>query len=264
MSINRALGEPLARGRTAEVYSLSETRVIKLFHRWMDKAAVEREKRNAEVAHALGLPVPAVGEIVRHMARTGIVFERVEGPSAMDLLTLDPDVVQASAYALADLHLSLHRIHAPEGLPRQVEILENRIAGCERLSHALRRTLLTRLREMPPEDRLCHGDFHPGNILQTARGPVIIDWIDASRGCAMADVARSSLLFRGHIETADVACEVRDAMQRYHTAYMARYLQAGAVDPAHYDIWFPIIAAARLREGIREQQDWLLDQVRAE
>lgn len=39
-------------------------------------------------------------------------------------------------------------------------------------------------------------DFHPDNVLLAARGPVIIDWPDATRGQPLADVARTSLLLR--------------------------------------------------------------------
>jgi aminoglycoside phosphotransferase (APT) family kinase protein len=38
-------------------------------------------------------------------------------------------------------------------------------------------------------DRLVHGDFHPENVLLSPRGPVVIDWSNASRGEAADDVA---------------------------------------------------------------------------
>ena len=44
-----------------------------------------------------------------------------------------------------------------------------------------------------------HGDLHPGNILLTASGPVVIDWEGASVGARDADVATTWLL----LETAD-------------------------------------------------------------
>jgi Phosphotransferase enzyme family len=35
---------------------------------------------------------------------------------------------------------------------------------------------------MPDDDRLCHGDFHPLNVLGEASQPFVIDWPDACRG----------------------------------------------------------------------------------
>ena len=51
--------------------------------------------------------------------------------------------------------------------------------------------LLEAIAEMPDGDRLCHGDFHPLNILGDTADPLIIDWPDARRGEPAADVCRS-------------------------------------------------------------------------
>ena len=47
---------------------------------------------------------------------------------------------------------------------------------------------------MPDESRLLHNDFHPDNIMLTPNGPVIIDWIDATCGHPLADVARTLIM----------------------------------------------------------------------
>jgi aminoglycoside phosphotransferase (APT) family kinase protein len=38
-------------------------------------------------------------------------------------------------------------------------------------------------------DVLVHGDFHPGNVVRTAGGPVVFDWSDAAVGHPFVDVA---------------------------------------------------------------------------
>ena len=42
-------------------------------------------------------------------------------------------------------------------------------------------------------DKLCHGDFHPGNVLLTEKGAVVIDWMTASICNPWADMARTDL-----------------------------------------------------------------------
>ena len=50
--------------------------------------------------------------------------------------------------------------------------------------------LHARLHRIPPEgDRLVHLDLHPGNVLLARRGPVVIDWTNASGGDPALDVA---------------------------------------------------------------------------
>ncbi|MBM3277789.1 MAG: phosphotransferase [Candidatus Handelsmanbacteria bacterium] len=115
---------------------------------------------------------------------------------------------------------------------------------------------------LPAGDRLCHGDFHPGNLLLTPAGPVIIDWIDASRGNPAAGLARTSLLFRAHMATSPVPAAWRPILEGFHHTYLAAYLDAAPQRQGEFRRWFPLMAAARLGEGIAEQNDWLLEQAR--
>ena len=264
------LGEPLAAGRTADIYQWSESEVIKLFQPWMPFEAIESERNKAAAARSMDLPVPGVGDIIHLTGRVGLVFERIDGPSMMDQLKflrdLPQDVPQetleSSARQLAELQASLHAGKASVEFPAQADILRDRISQCSLLSEEERTGALRALARMPRDEKLCHGDFHPGNVMLADRGPVVIDWIDASRGNPAADIARTSLLFLGHIETSRTLADVRTAMALYHDIYLDWHLDKAAARRDEYRHWFPIMAAARLAEDITEQQDWLLQQVR--
>jgi len=43
------------------------------------------------------------------------------------------------------------------------------------------------LRELPDGEALCHGDFHPRNVIVDGDELTIIDWVDASSGPPAAD-----------------------------------------------------------------------------
>ena len=48
------------------------------------------------------------------------------------------------------------------------------------------------LQNRPPEPErpaLCHGDFHPFNVMLSPRGPIVIDWNNAHIGNPLEDVA---------------------------------------------------------------------------
>ena len=123
----------------------------------------------------------------------------------------------------------------------------------------LRTAALKALETMPDGDRLCHGDFHPGNILLSQPKPVIIDWIDASIGSPLADVARTSIMLLGSAAT-ESPMFLRKGIQILHTIYLRRYFQLRPGGYDEYRRWLPIVAAGRLNEGIDEQDDWLLAQ----
>lgn len=256
------LGGPLAKGRVAEVYPWTGGRVVKLFRAGTPPAAVAAEGWCQAAAHALGVRVPQPGEVVQAGDRCGLVMERIAGPTMMDVVMAGTVGVEDSAQQLADLHVALHRKTAPRDFPPLAELLRGKIARSVRLSPAERDSVCQALAAMPVGDTLCHGDFHPGNILLGPHGPVLIDWSDANRGTPMADVARTALLFAGHIALNAANPAAQAPMIAYRDAYLERRLAATDGDPADFRRWCPILAAARLAEGIDEQLDWLQEQVR--
>lgn len=127
--------------------------------------------------------------------------------------------------------------------------------------------MLTALDEIPEDTGLCHGDFHPDNILMTTEGPIVIDWVDATRGNPLADVTRTSLLLTvGALPpgTSAPARRLMEAMRRwFRAAYMRRYFQRRPGDRQQLTAWQPVIAAARLGENLTEEQDRLIALVQA-
>ena len=168
------------------------------------------------------------------------------------------------AHLLAELHAGMHACTVPE-LPSQRQRLEDRIRGTDALSADMMSAVLTVLDEMSDGERLCHGDFHPDNILMTAHGPVIIDWMDATRGDPWSDVAQTSLLFRvAALLPGTPARWLIESMRHwFHAAYLKRYFQLRPGDRQQLVAWQPVIAAARLGEDIAEERDRLVALVKA-
>ena len=109
---------------------------------------------------------------------------------------------------------------------------------------------------MPDGDRLCHGDFHPGNILMSSRGPVVIDCADASQGNPHADVARTLLILQtaepDWIEDVEERKTVRRLIQSFPVdVYFKRYREFQSLSQEQLDAWRLPLAAARLSEGLR-------------
>ncbi|HED03328.1 MAG TPA: aminoglycoside phosphotransferase [Candidatus Fraserbacteria bacterium] len=259
-----SLGKPIAFGRTAEIYAWEEGHIVKLFRDWMPAASVEYEARIARVVHTAGLPVPAVGELVEINGRLGLIYARVHGVSMLEIFLTKPWMLFRFARLLAALHASMHASIVPE-LPCQRQQLENEIREAKTLSADTKRAVLKALDKMPADDRLCHGDFHPDNVLLTAQGPVIIDWMDATRGNPLSDVARTSLLLSMGAPPPGRSARWRlEAMRRwFHMAYLKRYFQLRPGDRRQLTAWQPVIAAARLGANITEEQDRLIALVKA-
>jgi uncharacterized protein (TIGR02172 family) len=256
MTIN---GRPVATGFTAEIYAWQDGQVLKLFKQGVSRETVEYEAHLARAVHAAGLPVPAVGEIFEMDGRYGLEYERVGGPSMLEVLLRRPWRYRKLARKLAELQAEMHQLNVP-GLPSQRERLERKIRKAKPLSETLRQAALSALEILREDDKLCHGDFHPGNILLTGRGAVIIDWIDASSGSPLLDVARSTLLFGGGpLPSSPTQAVLVWLIRRlFYRVYLDRYSQLTPLDKMQLANWLPITAAARLSENIPGDEHRLL------
>jgi len=255
------LGQPIARGRTAEIYAWGDGQILKLFNAGWHPGWVDYEARVARAVYETGAPVPAVGDVIELEGRLGLVYGRVEGPSLLRRIQARPWTFPAAGRLLAELHAALHEKRAPT-LPPQRERLERRISAAQPLTPELRARALAALQALPDGDRLCHGDFHPDNILITARGPVIIDWVDATRGNPLADVARTIVLLTGAIPPMPGRRLIEALRGKFLAIYRARYRRLTSAGEQEIAAWLPVVAAARLDEGIAEEQERLLALVR--
>lgn len=252
------LGDPLAHGRTATVYAWNRGMIVKLFHGWFPLESVEHEARMNRAVQSTGLKVPQVGEIVELGGRIGLEFERVDGVLLSEMMRAKPWAAAEYSKLLAKLHLEIHALDAPQQIPSLTDRIRGVIEATSELQDDLRRRNLEALSHLPRGSKLLHGDLHPQNVLMTDNGPVVIDWIDAARGSPPADVARTSILVRGEASLGGIV----QAMKRLgllwlHHVYWRHYFESQSGDEAQCRRWIPVVAAARLAEGIHELAPWL-------
>jgi uncharacterized protein (TIGR02172 family) len=170
--------------------------VLKLFHAWVSHERAEREFLVTRVVHTAGLPVPEPHELVAVIGRAGIVFSRVEGISMLAHFQKTPWRMFVAIRQLADLQARIHATPGPSELPSQRDRLSMGIEKSASLSASEKETAQAALASLPDGTAICHGDFHPENILFTKDGPVIIDWGTGSRGDPLGDVACTARLIR--------------------------------------------------------------------
>lgn len=244
--------ERIGTGRTAEVLAYGEGRVLKLFFpAYSGGAAYEYEA--AKRVDALDVGAPRVYGQVLVEDRPGIVYERIDGESMKALLEDNPMAIRRMAKRLAVIQ---HAVCGKpgEGLPRLKERLARGIQAQAALGQPLQAAALRQLDSLADGDRLCHGDLHPDNVLMQAERAVVIDWVDAACGHPAADICRTSLLLT-HAPIPDHAGPMlrralTDFAQSFNRQYLAEAMRLFGYSSLEMRAWLPVVAAARLAEGI--------------
>jgi uncharacterized protein (TIGR02172 family) len=242
------LGEFVARGLTSEIFALGGDRVVKLFLPWMRREKVEWEFTVTKALHSAGLPVPRVFEIVKVEQRLGIVLERLRGTSMLRHTMRRPWRLIAGARELAELQAQMHAHRAPEELPTQRMQIERWIAAAKDLEETDRQAARAALGKLRDGNTVCHGDFHPENVLITEKGPMIIDWSTGTRGDPIGDVARTVSLLRHAEIPADWSSYMRTMVmvsrQFLLRFYLRRYFEVRPGPVEDLEAWEPIQRAA--------------------
>jgi aminoglycoside phosphotransferase (APT) family kinase protein len=127
---------------------------------------MRHEAKTMEYLRSRGYPVPAVDDLSED--GTELVMERVYGRSMVDAISRSPWTVRKQGRVLADLHLQLHDVPAPEFLSASP------VGGIG--------------------TRVLHLDLHPLNVMIARSGPVVIDWANARVGDPDVDVGLAWLL----------------------------------------------------------------------
>jgi Phosphotransferase enzyme family len=145
-----------------------------------------------------GFPVPRVYDA----DGTDLIMERLDGRDMLAELGRKPWLVRPHGRLLASLHNRLHEVQAPQGLPSAFE----------------------------PGDRVVHLDLHPGNVMLTSRGPVVIDWSNARAGAAGADVAMAYLIMASS-DVDLIPVPLRPVVGRLRAALFRQFLAEAHDDP---------------------------------
>ena len=180
------------RGRTAELIPWSENHVLKLFRQGFPREIVECEFLNARAAGDLGLPTPRAERVVKVDTRFGIVFERCRGVSLYDALVSGTDSPDRLAGIFFELQQLIHS-RPCSNFPIQAGRLREKIRRVIDVADTARARALRFLDEASGAPHLCHGDFHPLNVLLTPLGACALDWLDACQGDPAAELS-----FSGH------------------------------------------------------------------
>jgi aminoglycoside phosphotransferase (APT) family kinase protein len=218
---------------------------------------VAQSHREAAVqgwAASRGFAAPAVLEVLAPDEVFGLpaqVMARAPGTTMLEALTARPWRALALVRQLAGIQLALHALPL-DGWPSSTDpevLVDQRLALPRRAADELSDPQLAEAVERASglADTaaagpvvVCHGDFHPLNVMVDGATASVIDWTDAGLGPREADVARTLLLFHVASIAASSALErqlLRLAGPRLASRYRKVYEASAPLDEGRLRTW---------------------------
>ncbi len=252
MSIGRLLGK----GNTADIYEWGSDKILKLYNEKLPPFLCTQEFEITKQVYALLGVCPEAFELVEQNGRCGAIYQRVSGKTLMQRMMFSVWTLKKKSRLLAQLHRDIHQ-EVPFELPSVKEQLISAISRVPAFTDAEKAYLYEYIRRLPDGNTLCHMDFHPLNILMQGKKPVVIDWMTAVKGCALADVARSYVILKYSVPPvknrllqkliaafANTLCE----------EYLREYLRLANASRQDVERWIMPIAAARMNEWLSPKE----------
>lgn len=242
------LENQIAKGNTANIY-LYEKKVIKLFNEYLPDTESMNEAKKQKYAYSCGLPVPNVFEVTKIQNRQAIIMEYVKGDSIGDLLLNNLNEAERYINICVNEQKKIHAICMNTDEIESMRVrLERQIKSVHKVDEKQKGKILDKLYSIKFEPRLCHGDFHPFNLILNNKKANIIDWVDASAGDLRADVFRTYLLYSQYsVELAEM--------------YLQIYCSNTDLTRDEIFQWAPIISVARFTEKVPPQNEVYLSKL---
>jgi aminoglycoside phosphotransferase (APT) family kinase protein len=217
---------------------------------------LERECRLQAWVAGHGYPAPPLVELIPPGELFGSpvqVMRRVAGTRMDDAVMATPSLIPHLAGQLAASQVALHRQPVPEWAQSGPgwSLIDRRLALARYLvaqglggpvAEALERAeQIVPLLEVP-DPVICHGDFHPRNLLLDAGTVWVIDWTDAGIGDRHGDIARTQWLFRfaAVALNGETGGGVSQALTALSRDYLPSYRREVPVDAARLRLWMPL------------------------
>ena len=231
------------------VYDCGDS-IVKVFNASKPESDVFNEALNLARIQETGIRVPKILEVSKSAEGWALATEKVAGTTLAERMQADSKK-NAELYLEQFVRLQLEvNGHTAPLLNRQRDKYARMINGLTEIDATTRYELLIRLDGMKVENKVCHGDYNPTNVIVGDDGLLYVcDWAHATQGSPAADAAMTYLLFA--LENLDLADK-----------YLLMFCKMADMPLQVVRRWTSIVAAselARHRDAKEEQflRSWI-------
>ena len=268
MELNIENMEKIASGFTADIFLIDNTKVLKLYFEGWDVNFIKNEYYVNDLIRSYSINAPETYEMITIGNRTGIIFQKLENITMKDMMKQNKNNSFGFARTLAQEHYRVNcAADTKNGLKEQKDTYKEIIESRTSLDRLQKDKLIHLLKALPEDNKICHGDFHPLNLLYDNNKIYIIDWVGALRGNPFADVAGSYIIikimgleteknlsfFRGMVSSILIS--------KFAKTYLKEYVKISSCSIRDIMNWIPVRAATYLDFGLPEKANKKLLQI---
>jgi thiamine kinase-like enzyme len=252
----------IGKGGSAEVFMVEDNKVLKLFYEGYGIDAVNYEIEIMRCINALGINAPMSYGLRSIDNRNGIVYDCVKGSSLLKIMSNDSSNIAEYIKKMAQEQYMIHQ-KINNNLPSEKIRFENQIIRSKQKLGETFNDIIDELKSLKSENYVCHGDFHPDNILVNENKYCIIDWMNAYSGTRAGDLARTYLMFISPFISKAVPVKEKDTYLKLKKElgdrYLEEYQKLSNITFDEIQQWMKVIAAVRLCDNLPDEENWLLD-----
>lgn len=258
----------LNEGECADIYEVDAHTVLKLGKPGWSRDMLYQEYLNGKLIGDSNIPAPKVYDFVEIEDRFGYTMDKLNDVTFLDLMWKYPWKVIAYAKKMAAIHAQIHSVKAPKELPVLSDKYRAFICSKKSIRDDKKRLILQELEWLNGENdcSICHGDFHPINILVGKDSYFVIDWVLAAQGNPEADVAGTYLIisvYGSNIKEKNFFKRLVSALggKLIAKTYLKEYIAITNIDKQKILRWLPIRAATYIDVGLPMHLDQIFHKI---
>lgn len=247
----------ITQGGEADIYSIENDKILRVIRNRKGKT-FETEKSLFPILAEHDINVPAVYEYIESEDMLAQVMQKVDGNTMLEQMQRHPLKLVQEIKKLAGMHAQVLEIQTDCGLHSIKTIFNYFISKPPCLDNKLIHFASEIMKELPINNCICHGDFHPGNILVQNDACYIIDWSGAYRGDFISDIAHTYLLMT-HVPEVPGQRQLQHAIIRFLGSYMAKIyleeiLKLKKFSLSDFSKWTVVMSLLRIYYGMPSER----------
>ena len=262
--MENCVGKLIGSGGTADVYEWTSNEVIKVFKPHVHIEVIKNEEYIGRMLNESNLCIPKYIKTIELNSKLAIVYERVYGRPLAEILIETTEKSNIAAN-FARVQYEIHQ-YSMDKLPTQNSMFQWRISRMKNSLGKYIPKIQDLYNALPIESKLCHGDFHPLNILVNCDKYVVLDWNGCCSGSPVLDVVWSYLTLNSPAIEGVYGKNMANITKEFSDEYLKHYCQYANVDKSEIIKYLPLAAMRRLDDNLscetdnsKYENNWLMN-----